>query len=187
MGKVGKYHLVVITRKKNLQTYVNAIINLEDMKFIADPKNFVLVRRDVNGETPTANILSTGVTGNTLFKDQMASLLALDEDTVTLVILLHNFQESSSKLLTDDRHKFTDAKVESLQRYAIDAVVLGGSKANQPKHLLKKFQAKVIKRLHQYQGPVSMARCGIKLETFYTEGFMADKASPGMYALHIYI
>ena len=179
MQKVGKYHLVVITRKKKGVTHLQAIIDLENMDFIADPINYVLLRRDFKAETPSANILTTGVAGNTKHKDQMANLLEANEDTLTIVILLNNFNGNLAGLLTDNNHKLTHEKMETLEKNAIDAVVLGGSKANQPKNLIPKFHVTAPKRIHQLQGPVSMARCGIKLDTFYTESFMADKASPG--------
>ena len=180
MVNLGNYHLVLITRKKRLLTNVQAIINLKDMKFIDDPKNYVLVRRDYNAYTPSANILETGVNGNLIFKDTMAELLNANEDTLTIVILLNNFDGHLGTLLTNDRHKLTHEKMETLAKSAVDAVVLGGIRAHQPSNLMNKFKVSAPKRLHLFQGPVSMARCGIKLETFYTEGFMADKASPGI-------
>ena len=179
MEKVGKYHLFVITRKKQQQTYFKAVIFLEGMTFIDDPKNFVLLRRDLSPDTPAANILTTGVTGNTILRQTMTDLLELDKDTLTIVILTSNFEGHLGQLLTDEGHKLTLAKMETLKTYAIDSVVLGGTKAFQPKNLIEKFRASIPKRLHIYQGPVSMARCGIKLEAFYTQGFMADKSSPG--------
>ena len=159
--------------------HASAVIDLENMDFIADPINYVLLRRDFKAETPSANILTTGVAGNTKHKDQMANLLEANEDTLTIVILLNNFNGNLAGLLTDNNHKLTHEKMETLEKNVIDAVVLGGSKANQPKNLIPKFHVTAPKRIHQLQGPVSMARCGIKLDTFYTESFMADKASPG--------
>ena len=181
MEKVGHYHLVIMTRKKTKYTYLQAIIYLGDMKFIDDPKNYILVRRDYNAETPTANLLTTGLTGNIIFRDQINTILALDEDTLTVVFLLYNCQAHTGQLLTDERHKLTHKKMDILKKYTVDVAVLGGTKSIQPKHLLQKFSASSPKRLHQYQGPVSMARCGIKLEAFNTESFMPDKASPGTY------
>ena len=44
-------------------------------------------------------------------------------------------------LVKKSPNKLTLAKMETLKTYAIDSVVLGGTKAFQPKNLIEKFRA----------------------------------------------
>ena len=117
---VGNYHIFIINRRRRALSYISAIIKLDQMKYLTDPENYLLLKRDVNVGPQTENIVKSELnSGNTLLRGALANLLSLDEHTLAIIILTYNFNEDSINFLNSDSQKFTKEKQEKLGQFYV--------------------------------------------------------------------